>query len=214
MIERDLAVRTHAGALSRFSLDALLGLVESVVTRPGLRYAASTRPCWWNGLGQRSACYVRRFRWRQCSSSAVFLALWLVIDHLRRNGETGVLLLLVYWALSLPALGRHAAIIVRQYPAQRNTVLRLLEPLGAPEETVAVDGVQQPRDTGRQKTAIGVAMTMDDVSVCAAGHPILKNVDLEFEPGSHVAVVGPSGAGKSSLVGLLLGWFGPRAGHV
>lgn len=40
----------------------------------------------------------------------------------------------------------------------------------------------------------------------AGGHEILRDVDLDVTPGSHVAMVGPSGAGKSSLAGLLLGW--------
>jgi ATP-binding cassette subfamily B protein len=52
------------------------------------------------------------------------------------------------------------------------------------------------------------------VSVRAAGHEILTDVDLSIAPGSHVAIVGPSGAGKSSLVGLLLGWHRPGAGRV
>jgi len=47
-----------------------------------------------------------------------------------------------------------------------------------------------------------------------AGRLILDGLDLEIEPGSHVAIVGPSGAGKSTLVGLLLGWHRPATGRV
>jgi ATP-binding cassette subfamily B protein len=42
--------------------------------------------------------------------------------------------------------------------------------------------------------------------VTAAGHTILRNLDLTVARGEHVAIVGLSGAGKSSLIGLLLGW--------
>jgi ATP-binding cassette subfamily B protein len=48
----------------------------------------------------------------------------------------------------------------------------------------------------------------------AAGHSILRDVDLVLAAGSHVAVVGASGAGKSSLLGLLLGWHRAAAGEV
>ena len=52
------------------------------------------------------------------------------------------------------------------------------------------------------------------MTVRAAGHTILENINLEIPAGSHVAVVGPSGAGKSSLVGLLLGWHRAVEGSV
>jgi ATP-binding cassette subfamily B protein len=52
------------------------------------------------------------------------------------------------------------------------------------------------------------------VSVRAAGHTILDNIDLAIDAGTHIAIVGPSGAGKSSLVGILLGWHRPASGRV
>jgi ATP-binding cassette subfamily B protein len=59
-----------------------------------------------------------------------------------------------------------------------------------------------------------VAIALEGVSVLAAGHTILTDLNLALTPGSHVAIVGPSGAGKSSLVGLLLGWHRPVTGRV
>ena len=55
---------------------------------------------------------------------------------------------------------------------------------------------------------------MANVSVHAAGHTILEEINLKIEPGDHVAIVGASGAGKSSLLGLLLGWYRPAEGSV
>lgn len=52
------------------------------------------------------------------------------------------------------------------------------------------------------------------MSVHVSGQPILEQIDLRIEPGSHVAVVGASGAGKSTLVGTLLGWYRPSAGQL
>ena len=57
-------------------------------------------------------------------------------------------------------------------------------------------------------------MTLEGVTVRAAGHTILEAVDLHLEPGSHTAIVGPSGAGKSTLAGLLLGWHRAAEGRV
>jgi ATP-binding cassette subfamily B protein len=59
-----------------------------------------------------------------------------------------------------------------------------------------------------------VGLVFDQVTVQAAGHTILRDVNFDLAPGSHLAVVGASGAGKSSLVGLLLGWHRPASGRL
>jgi len=90
--------------------------------------------------------------------------------------------------------------------------LRLLEPLGAPEQ---VDTPAPGSTIGLPVTArSSVAITFEGVSVRVAGHTILDKIDLDIEAGSHIAIVGPSGAGKSSLVGVLLGWHRPASGRV
>ncbi len=96
-----------------------------------------------------------------------------------------------------------------QYPACRNLTLRLLEPLGAPEQAA-----EPATPAGASKAAAGASIHFENVSVRVAGHMVLHDVSLEIPGGSHVAIVGPSGAGKSSLVGLLLGWRRPAAGSV
>jgi ABC-type multidrug transport system fused ATPase/permease subunit len=60
----------------------------------------------------------------------------------------------------------------------------------------------------------GVSIQIENVTVHAAGHNILHDINLELKPGSHTAVVGPSGAGKSSLAGLLLGWHAAATGRI
>jgi ABC-type multidrug transport system fused ATPase/permease subunit len=125
----------------------------------------------------------------------------------RRAGESGVVLLLVYWALNLPALGQEVAIIAWQYPSYRNVTLRLLEPLGALDHQAA-------RHAAAPSPTHAAAIEFENVSVTAAGHTVLEQINLKIEPGEHIAIVGPSGAGKSSLVGTLLGWYRPSAGRV
>lgn len=47
------------------------------------------------------------------------------------------------------------------------------------------------------------------------GEPeILKNIDLQIEPGSMVALVGPSGGGKTTLMKIMMGLFDPTYGQV
>jgi putative ABC transport system ATP-binding protein len=50
----------------------------------------------------------------------------------------------------------------------------------------------------------------------SGGQPltVLKDIDLEVEARSALAIVGPSGSGKTTLLGLLAGLDLPSAGHV
>jgi ATP-binding cassette subfamily B protein len=65
-----------------------------------------------------------------------------------------------------------------------------------------------------EPAAAAAAIAFENVSVVAAGHEILRDINLSIASGTHVAIVGASGAGKSSLVGLLLGWHRAAAGSV
>jgi ATP-binding cassette subfamily B protein len=215
LTERDLRIRNHNGALGRFYLDAMLGLVpirahgaERAVRREheGLlvEWMRASYGYW------RAVVSVEAVQ----SVAGFALAAWLLFDHLSHAGASGAVLLMVYWALNLPALGQEIALLAQQYPALRNVTLRLLEPLGAPEEDMVCDPGKALSDQERETRAAGVSLDMENVSVRAAGHPILSRIDLRVQAGSHVAIVGPSGAGKSSLVGLLLGWHRAAEGRV
>ena len=210
LAERDLRVHTHSGALSRFYLDALLGLVP--IRTHGAEMAVrreheSLLTEWARSSTSllRAALAVEGI----LAATGIGLACWLLFGYMSRSGELGGVLLLVYWALNLPALGQQVAQVARQYPSLRSVTLRLMEPLGAPEE----GGGEEPEATPTT-SAGGASIELTGVTVLAAGHEIVKEVDLRVDPGSHLAVVGPSGAGKSSLVGILLGWHQPAAGQV
>jgi ATP-binding cassette subfamily B protein len=214
LTERDLRLRTHVGALSRFYLDALLGLtaVRTHGAEPAVRREHESLLVEWARAGfhlQRTVVGVEGVQ----AMLGFGLAAWLLFGYLARGGEAAGVLLLTYWALNLPVLGQEIALLIRQYPVHRNLTLRLLEPLGALEDPEA-PAPPQGTSPCMAAAAPGVSIVLEGVSVRAAGHAILTNLDLAIAAGSHVAIVGPSGAGKSSLVGLLLGWHRAATGRV
>jgi ABC-type bacteriocin/lantibiotic exporter with double-glycine peptidase domain len=231
LTERDLRIRNHNGALSRFYLDAMMGLapIRAHGAERAIRREHESLLVEWM---RASYEYLRAVVAAETIQSLIGfgLAAWLLFDRLSRAGASGGVLLMVYWALNLPALGQEIAMLAQQYPSQRNVTLRLLEPLGAPEEGQSDGNTEGRRDVeteGQRNEGIaphsqslrpsvsnGAALGFENVSVRAGGHLILDNFDLRIEAGSHVAVVGPSGAGKSSLVGLLLGWHRAADGRV
>ena len=144
-------------------------------------------------------------------------AIAIVVNYLSKGGQSGEILLLFYWTLSLPALGQSLADLIQQYPMMRNRILRLLEPLGAPDEEqawLAGESVPSSQKTADDNLQEPVGIKIENVVLQAGGHVILKDVLLSIQPGEHIAIVGPSGAGKSSLVGLLLGWHRPSQGEI
>lgn len=220
---RDLRVRTHAGALSRFYLDALLGLTA-------IRAHAGERAVY----AEHESLLVE---WARASHR--FLSLVVVVEaiqisvgfalaggllglHAGRAADAGAVLLLAYWTLHLPVLGQELSLLARQFPTYRNITLRLLDPLRAGGEAGKEPGLSTEQPARPQggaagtggKPRPGLSLAFENVTVRAGGHCILQDINLEIEPGSRVAVVGASGAGKSSLMGLLLGWHRPAAGTV
>ncbi len=219
--EQDLRVRNHAGALSRFYLDALLGLValRAHGAERSIRREHTGLLGEWVGATlrrQRSVVFVESLQF----VAGFGLAGWLLFRYSESTAEPAGVLLLVYWALKLPLLGSLIGLLARQYPFHRSITLRLLEPLGAPAES---NGPFPATPDSPIATAIppasgtapaAVAIRMEGVRVRATGHTILDGINLDIAAGSHVAIVGPSGAGKSSLLGLLLGWHRPTEGAV
>ena len=212
MAERDLRLRTHLGALIHFYLDALLGLIPIRVhgAQQSMAREQEGRLVEWNRAAMdfhATGTWVEGVLALAGFGMAVLMVA--LVSQGQSRGQLGSGLLLVYWALSLPVLGARIALIARRYPMLRSVALRVIEPLGAREEESAT-----PVAGARDVPAQPVAITMTGVTVEAGGHVILRDLDLQVEPGEHVAIVGPSGAGKSSLVGLLLGWHRPKSGRV
>ncbi len=210
LAERDLRVRTHAAALTRFYLDAMLGLVpiRAHGAEQNIRVEHESLLRRWADAALRLQRTVVTTEGIQLAAMFSLIAMVLLTRPLV-GANIGRTLLLAYWALNLPALGQDIAALTRQYPYYRNQTLRLLEPLGAPDE-------EHSSEQAQVGETLQLLPNIEFKEVCAeaSGHTILHQITLHIEAGTQVAIVGPSGAGKSSLIGVLLGWLKPSSGSV
>ncbi len=82
------------------------------------------------------------------------------------------------------------------------------------------DVLETPREQERGKVpragTLAGEITVEDVSFRYGSQAplVVRDVSLDIEPGSFVAIVGASGAGKSTLANLLLGLYRPTSGRI
>ncbi|MEZ4361893.1 MAG: ATP-binding cassette domain-containing protein [Kofleriaceae bacterium] len=241
--EPDMRVQTHAGALSGFILNALLGLTP-------IRIHGAERSL---RRGQEALLveWTKARYWLQGLSVAFEgvlmlmsygLVVLLVYSYLESSERASLILLVVYWALRFPVLGQRLLVLTRTFPSAMNRVRRLLDIIGdielgppraAPASAVRdsraadpasgtsrasndeVIAAEPPRAEPQPSAEVrGVAISMNRVRIKGGGHIILDKVSLDLAAGEHVALVGTSGAGKSTLVGLMLGWLRPARGEI
>ncbi len=89
-----------------------------------------------------------------------------VFCHFLRTGAvTGGDVLLVYWTLTLPAIGHGLSALAQQLPMLQNILMRLMEPLSAPEEAA---GNIPAAWVAEQSGAASIVVT--NGAVVAAGH--------------------------------------------
>ena len=207
--ERDLRCRELSGGLGRFYLDAALGFraIQAHGADRALTQLYQHQLRQWKVAGFRKQRTLVRAEVLQLA--IIFAPLiWLVHTTVAATSNSSGLLLLIYWCLAVPVLGRQFASIAWNIPALNNTVIRFLEPLNAPEE-----GLQEV-DSVSSANPSGVEIAMKGISVVEAGHCVLHDISLSVASGQQIAIIGPSGAGKSSLVGLLLGYYSTTEGSL
>jgi ABC-type bacteriocin/lantibiotic exporter with double-glycine peptidase domain len=211
--ETDLRQRTHAGALSRYYLDALQGLLPlrtHGAERPFRREHEGLMVEWMRA--NTSSARIGLFIQGLSAILYTAFAAWVGLDYARSRAQIGGGLLLFYWVLNLPIYCQALILLFQQYPQQRNSLLSVLEPLDAREESHSSQENPPEIPSISLESAGGVRIEMQQVDIIAGGHPILEGVNLSIASGEHLAIVGPSGAGKSTLVGILLGWHTPANG--
>lgn len=212
MVERELSVRTHGAALTRYYLDSLRGLVAIRYhgAQQALRTAHENSLDSWLRSNWSYLRFAIGLEGLQSSVGLIFVG-WLIFNHTARSSDPGTLLLFAYWVLNLPLFGRRIAGELQSYASCRNAATRLLEPLSASEEE---SGDGEKIEATNRRNVHGMRLEFNNVTVAAERKNILKDIDLTIEAGSHVAIVGRSGAGKTSLVGVLLGWLRPTTGDI
>ncbi|MFL6256800.1 MAG: ATP-binding cassette domain-containing protein, partial [Pyrinomonadaceae bacterium] len=168
LFERNLRVRNHAGALSRFYFDALIGLfaVRAHGAERAVRREHENLLIDWAGAGLgllRATVTVEAVQ----LLAGFGLSAWLLVGYVSRAGESGGLLLFAYWVLNLPMLGQEVGLVARQYPGFRNATLRMLEPLGALEETEVDDSTDMRIRTNASADDEAVRIEVTDAQVAA-----------------------------------------------
>jgi ATP-binding cassette subfamily B protein len=207
LAERELRVRTHYGAMTRFYLDSLIGVIPARThgIERALRSAHEARLVEWVRAARREHALASTVAAVQ-TVLVVGFAIALVAVHVLSTDRPASVLLAVYWTVGMASAGAMFAALCRELPQYRNLTLRLVEPLGMRAEEADAKPAALP--------AGPLALRFDDVAVVAGGHTVLQDVSLTIAPGEHVAIVGSSGAGKSTLIGLLLGWHVPARGSL
>ena len=209
LAERDLRARTHAGALARFHLDALLGRTAIEAHGAGSRDRARARGTA-VGMGRGDA------------SGAAH------VDGNRRAADGDRLRAHRVDAVQHDHLGHGRApspVVLDAQPARARLRARAdrtrvsLTPHHHRPAPRAAGNPERTRGYGRARhvrpvATRGVSVSASGVSVVVGGQRVLDGIDFQMPAGPHVAVIGASGAGKSTLAGLLLGWHQTATGEL
>jgi ABC-type multidrug transport system fused ATPase/permease subunit len=225
-VEPDLRVQTHAGSLSGFILNALLGLTPIRIhgAERSLRRGQEAMLVEWTKSRYWLQALTVSFEGVVMLVSYALVVL-LVYSYLQVSGRAALVLLVVFWALRFPILGQRLLILTRTLPSVMNRVRRLLDIIGeieppsprtpAPvaEPELRAAATREAPDDGKSAGVTapnGVAIAMERVRIKGGGHIILDKVSLNTPPAStrrssaYRAPASPAG-------GPLLGWLRPRA---
>lgn len=221
LTSHDLRQRSHAGALSRYYLDSLLGLISTRshgAEDATLREHESQLRKWARSNWKLSGLDAGAVAISHCAG--VLVAALIIFQYLAGADGTANILLMVFWSLQIPAAALDLGQALSLFRPIRNRMLRYMEPMTAPGQPPSqshLNGCDGHSTSLSEIDAVptsGFGIAFVNVSVVISDKRLLTDVSFSVEPGSHVAVLGPSGAGKSTLVGLLLGSHIPSMGKI
>lgn len=78
----------------------------------------------------------------------------------------------------------------------------------------AVTTAHHPKEDGSLTTPLKGSIQVDHLNLLFGEKSVLKDVSLQIEAGSKVAIIGPTAAGKTQLLNLLIGLIQPSSGTV
>ena len=205
--QKDMITRTLSGTLSRHYSNALLGLFTVKVhsgERTILNQQQESLTRWAKASNsQRRAMVILSF----AQDIITYTMAALLIGHAIFNQSIHAMnILYVYWLLQMPIRAEGLFLVVQQYPMVRNIIMRLQEPLGSAEDPVEHINEKHRKDPPKGDQSKGMHIQCNNASFSVDGQHILDNINLDIQPGSHIAIVGASGAGKSTFVSGLLGF--------
>jgi ABC-type multidrug transport system fused ATPase/permease subunit len=160
-VEPDMRVQTHAGSLSGFILNALLGLTPIRIhgAERSLRRGQEAMLVEWT----KSRFWLQRlsvgFEGVLMVVSYALVVL-LVYSYLKTSVRASLVLLVVFWALRFPILGQRLLVLTRAFPSAMNRVRRLLDIIGEiqPEPVRSPELVIEPDPRSIAAGAAGAAI--------------------------------------------------------
>jgi ATP-binding cassette, subfamily B, bacterial len=131
-----------------------------------------------------------------------------VIDGRLSLGD--LMMFLVYLAMLLEPMAVLAT-SVTQFQNNLAGFDRVLDILGEPREMADCPGTR-----AISKSAVAGGIRLQGVGFIYPGtsRPVLRDIDLEIEPGETIALVGRSGSGKTTLCNLIARFYDPTSGTI
>jgi len=70
------------------------------------------------------------------------------------------------------------------------------------------------KDDGTETVDLQGSIQIEDITLLYGEKPALKNISIDIQPKSRVAIIGPTAAGKTQILSLLIGLIEPTTGKV
>jgi ATP-binding cassette, subfamily B, bacterial len=131
-----------------------------------------------------------------------------VIDGRLSLGD--LMMFLVYLTMLLEPMGVLAG-TVTQFQNSLAGFDRVLDLLAEPREMADCPGT---RAVSKSTAAGGITLSNVGFIYPGTSRPVLRDIDLEVEPGETIALVGRSGSGKTTLCNLIARFYDPTQGTV
>ena len=131
-----------------------------------------------------------------------------VIDGRLSLGD--LMMFLVYLAMLLEPMAVLAT-SVTQFQNNLSGFDRVLDLLAEPREMADCPGT---RAISKSSVAGGIRLQGVGFIYPGTSRPVLRDIELEIEPGETIALVGRSGSGKTTLCNLIARFYDPTAGMI